>query len=234
MKILPKIEKWKFYQKRKSESFTKKVKVKVLPKNEKVKVLPEKEKWKFYQKRKSESFTKKRKSESFTRKGKREKLLNALNDSEVGTNYAVDPLHHWLEHVENAGIFWNDQTRRKGILFFVGARSDREEERMIVVMTSLWTLVSELPWWLGQECWGVGILIMFDILLLELSYSSFLPSFRPSVRRKVPQGERAHAHHINAWVTRLSARRAGRTKSSRPKGPPTRSWGLEGPKTSSI
>ena len=44
-------------------------------------------KWKFYQKKKSE------------------KLLNALDDSEVGADYAVDPLPQWLEHVQNAGMF---------------------------------------------------------------------------------------------------------------------------------
>ena len=39
------------------------------------------------------------------KRGKSEKLLDALDDSEVGANYAVDPLHNWLDDVKNAEMF---------------------------------------------------------------------------------------------------------------------------------
>ena len=68
---------------------------------------------------------------------------------------------------------------------------------------------------------------LLSILLLESLFSSFFPP----VRRKVPHlthtltMRSAHAHHIIPWVTRPERLKGSRTKSSRPEGPPTGSWG---------
>ena len=70
--------------------------------------------------------------------------------------------------------------------------------------------------------------------IFEPASSRLLPRLRLSVRVSV---RHQPTNHCNALQLRgshgVSARRARRTKSSRPKGPPARSWGPLGPLTSS-